>query len=111
LLAFTAIHERGVSHHLRRLFVMRAAGGEPRGILPGFDRRLGEIAGAADGKSLFVSSDDPGATLIARVGLDGTGPTVLASDSSGGAIEMPYAGHGFSVARDGPPAYVRSGGH
>ena len=108
LLAFTAVHERGKSHHLRRLHVVPAAGGTPREVLPGFDRSIGDIAWAADGQSLCVTYDDPGAGHIARVGLHDGRLTVLATDASGGAIEMPYAGHGFSAARDGTVAYVRS---
>ena len=107
-IAFTAVHERGVSHHQRRLFVMPAKGGEPREMLPSFDRSIGDIAWDADGKSLIVTYDDPGAGHVARVQLDDGALTVLARDASGGAIEMPYAGHGFSAARDGTVVYVRS---
>ena len=107
-LAFTAVHERGVSHHLRRLFVMPAEGGEPREVLPGFDRSIGDIAWNADGQSLLVTYDDPGAGHIARVRVADGALEVLATDASSGAIEMPYAGHGFSAARDGTVVYVRS---
>ena len=107
LLAFTAVRERGMSHHSRRLFVMPATGGEPREVLPGFDRSIGDIAWGADGRNLFVSYDDAGAGHVARVGLDGE-MTVLVRDASGGMIEMPYAGHGFSVAQDGTLVYIRS---
>jgi len=108
LLAFTAIRERGVSHHRRRLFVMPAAGGEARELLPALDRSIGDIAWDADGASLVVTYDEPGTGVIARVRLADGALTVLAQDASGGAIEMPYAGHGFSCARDGTLAYVRS---
>ncbi len=108
LLAFTAVRERGVSHHRRRLFVMPAGGGTPRELLPELDRSIGDIAWDADGASLVVSFDAPGAGHIARVRLEDDALTVLARDASGGAIEMPYAGHGFSLARDGTVAYVRS---
>ncbi len=108
LIAFTAVRERGMSHHLRRLFVMPAEGGEPREVLPGFDRSIGDIAWSADGESLLATYDDPGAGNIARVGLEDGALTVLARDASGGAIEMPYAGHGFCAARDGTVVYVRS---
>ena len=106
-IAFTAVRERGMSHHLRRLFVIPAAGGEPREVLPDFDRSIGDIAWLADGSGLIVSYDAPGAGHIGRVTLDGK-MTVLAEDASGGAIEMPYAGHGFGTAHDGTVVYVRS---
>jgi acylaminoacyl-peptidase len=108
LIAFTAVHDRGLSHHLRRLFVMAAHGGEPREVLPGFDRSIDDIAWDADGRSLIVTYDDPGAGHIARVRLEDGALTVLARDASAGAIEMPYAGHGFSAAQDGSLVYVRS---
>jgi dipeptidyl aminopeptidase/acylaminoacyl peptidase len=108
-IAFTATRERQLSHHLRHLYVMPAAGGAPREVLPGFDRSIGEIAWDADGTSLLVTYDDAGCTHIARVRLDGT-LTVLARDAGAGTIEMPYGGRaGMSVARDGTVAYVRTG--
>ena len=105
--AFTAIEERGVGHHLRRLYVMPAAGGAPRAVLPGFDRSIGGIAWTADSAGLVVGYDDCGAGHIARVTLDGH-MDVLARDAGAGQIEMPYMGGGFSVARDGTVAYVRT---
>ncbi len=108
LIAFTAIHERGVSHHLRRLFVLPSAGGKAREILPGFDRSVDDVAWDEDGSSLVVTYDDAGEGHIARVGLKDGSLTILARDASGGSIEMPYAGHGISVARDGTVVYVRS---
>ena len=70
LLAFTAVRERGVSHHRRRLFVMPAAGGAPRELLPELDRSIGDIAWDADGAGLVVTYDAPGAGHIARVRLE-----------------------------------------
>ncbi len=107
LLAFTAVHDRGLSHQLRRLYVVPTAGGIPREVLPGFDRSVGETAWAPDGAALLVSYEDPGAVHIARAGLDGS-ITVLARDASAGNIESAYAGAAFTVARDGTVAYIRS---
>ena len=107
-IAFTAVHHRGLSHHLRRLFVMPAAGGAAREMMPGFDRGIGEIAWTADSAALIVTYDDAGHSRIARVTLDGN-RTDLAADAGSGQIEMPYGGGvGFSVARDGSVAYVRT---
>ena len=105
MLAFTAIVERGVSHHLRRLYVMPSEGGPAREILPGLDRSIGAIAWAGDG--LVVGYEDGGEGVIARVTLDGA-ITVAARDAGAGQIEMPYGGHGFSTAQDGTIAYVRT---
>ena len=101
-IAFSAVSDRGLSHQLRRLYVMPAAGGMRREILPDFDRSIGEIAW--DGAALVVTYDDAGCTHIARVTLDGT-CTILARDAGSGAIEMPYGGAvPLSVARDGMSA-------
>ncbi len=109
LIAFSAVHERGLCNQLRRLYVMPASGGSPREVLPpAFDRSVGEIAWSADGKTLFVTYDDAGAMHLARVSLEGR-MEVLARDASSGQIEMPYSGGTFSVADDGSVAYVRSG--
>ena len=107
LVAFTAVHERGLSHQLRRLHVMPAGGGPARELLPDFDRSIGEISWTADSTALIITYDDAGARHIARVTLDGT-LTVLARDVSAGHIEMPYAGGGFSTAQDDSIAYVRT---
>ncbi len=106
-LAFTAVDERGLSHQLRRLYVVPLAGGVPREVLPGFDRSIGEIGWTDDGTALLVSYDDPGCSHIARVALDGT-LDVLARDASAGGIEAAYAGGGFCAARDGTLVYVRT---
>jgi dipeptidyl aminopeptidase/acylaminoacyl peptidase len=106
LIAFTAVRQRGLSHQLRRLHVMPADGSAPpREVLPEFDRSIGDIAWTADSRALIVAYDDAGAHHIARVELDGR-LTDLAYDAGSGAIEMPYSGGGFSVARDGSIAYV-----
>jgi dipeptidyl aminopeptidase/acylaminoacyl peptidase len=106
-LAFTAVEHRGLSHQLRRLFVMPMAGGPAREVAPGLDRSLVDIAWAADSGSLLVGYDDAGAHHVARVSLDGT-VRVLAEDVGSGAIEMPYGGGTFTVARDGTLTYVRT---
>ena len=107
LLAFTAVHERGLSHQLRRLFVVPATGGVPREVLPGFDRSISEIAWASDGAALLVTYDDAGCSHIARVGLDGT-MRVLARDAGAGGIEAAYAGSSVCAAADGTVVYVRT---
>ena len=107
MIAFTAIVARGMSHHLRRLYVMNVNGGARREVLPGFDRSIGQIEWRADSAGLIVGYEDSGASHIAHVALDGT-LEILARDAGAGQIEMPYAGNGFSAARDGTIAYVRT---
>jgi acylaminoacyl-peptidase len=108
LIAFTAVHQRGLSHQLRRLFVMPAAGGPAREVLPSFDRSINDVAWTPDGTALLVTYEDAGETHLARVTLAGA-LAVLARDLGSGQIEKPYGGGAtFSVARDGAIAYVRT---
>eukprot|EP01037_Dinobryon_pediforme_P002154 gene2154-2191_t len=107
LLAFTAVHARGLSHQLRRLFVMPMAGGPVREVAASLDRSIVDIAWADDSASLFVGYDDAGTHHVARVTLEGE-VTVLARDVGAGTIEMPYGGGTFTTARDGTIAYVRT---
>ncbi len=108
LVAFTAVHERGLSHQLRRLHVVPLEGGAAREILPGFDRSFGDIAWTPDGSAIIATYDDAGRSHIARITLDGT-LTDLATDAGSGQIEMPYGGGAtFSIARDGTIAHIRT---
>ncbi len=107
MLAFTAVDDRGLSHQLRRLFVMPIGGGPVRAVAPSLDRSVVDIAWAADSRSLVVGYDDAGAHHVARVTLEGE-VTVLARNVGTGQIEMPYGGGSFTMARDGTIAYVRT---
>ena len=86
---------------------MNLDGGGTRELLPGLDRSIESLAWHGDGKTLFAAYDEEGGRVLARIGPDAS-VTPLVHDVAGPGIEMPYAGGGFSVARDGTIAYVRT---
>jgi dipeptidyl aminopeptidase/acylaminoacyl peptidase len=106
-IAYTGVEDRKLSSQLRRLFMMDARTGATRELLATLDRSIDTVAWRGDSAALFVSFDDTGRRAIGRVTLDGE-LKKLVSDVGGPGIEMPYAGGGFSVARDGTVAYVRT---
>ena len=106
-LAFTFADESRFSYRLRRLYVMPWGGGEAREVKPGFDRSIDEVHWASDSATLLVSYDDAGRREIGKLSMAGE-HIPIAGDLGSQSIEMPYAGGGFSVARDGTIAYVRS---
>jgi dipeptidyl aminopeptidase/acylaminoacyl peptidase len=100
----------GFDDHLRsyedtRLYVMDVEGGSPRSLTDNLDRDLDAAHWAADGKSIYVSYIDRGVGTVARVFLDGRLEPV-ASGLSGSALDRPYSGGQFTVARDGTIAYT-----
>ena len=93
----------------QRLYVMDRDGRNARVLTGGLDRSVVTPQWAADGKSLYVSYDDAGATRIARVGLDGK-VEPLVSGLAAAAFDRPYTGGQFSVARTGLIAFTAGAG-
>jgi dipeptidyl aminopeptidase/acylaminoacyl peptidase len=100
LIAYTGYEDRRLNYHNSRLTVMNADGTNPRVLTADLDRSVDSPVWAADGRSVFVSYEDQGLTKVARVGLDGSIRTVT-DDLAGAALDRPYTGGAFSVARDG----------
>lgn len=89
----------------QRLYVMDADGRNARVLTGALDRSVAAPQWAADGKSLYVSVDDEGATKVARVGLDGKVETLL-SGLGGGGFDRPYTGGAFSIGKGGLIAFT-----
>ena len=106
-LAYTAVQDRGLSHQLRRLYVMPFAGGPARLLTEHLDHSIDDIAWTPDSSALLASYDIPGRRVLARFGLDGS-HAVLTEDVGPASIEMPYSGGGFSTSSDGSVGYVRA---
>lgn len=88
-----------------RLYVMDADGKASRVLTGGLDRSVGQPVWAADGKSIYVSYEDQGATKVARVTLDGKVETLF--DGLGGAgLDRPYTGGQFAVSRSGAVVFT-----
>lgn len=88
-----------------RLYVMDRDGSNSRVLTTGLDRSVGDPQWAADGKSLYVVTQDQGESKVARVGLDGR-TQILFSGLGGGGLDRPYAGGQFSVGKGGLIAFT-----
>jgi len=103
LIAYTGFDDRRLGYQNAALYVMDREGGSPRLLTGSLDRSVDSPIWAADGRSIYVAYEDRGTRKVARVGLDGSVRTV-AEGLSGSALDRPYTGGGFSVARDGSVA-------
>lgn len=99
-IAFTGFDDKRLGYQNSALYVMDRNGGSPRLLTGSLDRGVDSPVWAADGRSVYVAYEDHGVRKVARVGLDGSVRTV-AEGLSGAALDRPYTGGGFSVARDG----------
>jgi len=92
------------------IYVMDVNGGSPRLIAPSLDRSVDSIEWSSDGRSLFASYEQDGSVTVARIGLDGS-VRPIAGELAEAGYDRPYAGGGFSVARNGTVAFTVSPGN
>ncbi len=109
LVAYVGYDDKLKGYHNARLSVMDRDGANPRVLTGALDRSVGHPVWAADGRSIYVSYEDRGSVSVARVGLDGR-TTPVAAGLSGGALDRPYTGGGFSVSRTGVVAVTAGDG-
>ncbi len=87
---------------------MNRDGSGKRAVAPSLDRSIDAMVWAPDGQALIAQYDDHGETLVARIGLDGSVREIVRG-LTGPALDRPYSGGSFSVAKNGAIAY--SGGN
>jgi dipeptidyl aminopeptidase/acylaminoacyl peptidase len=107
-IAYTGHDDAGRSYEADELYVMPRGGGTPRALTARLDRNVASPMWSADSRAIYVMHDDQGSMKVARVGLDGSIRTV-AEGLNGSALDRPYAGGEFSVARDGTVAVTAGG--
>ena len=107
-IAFTGFDDAGRAYEADELYLMPRSGGSIRSLTPRLDRAVSSPVWAADSRAIYVSFEDKGTTRVARVGLDGSIRTV-AEGLTGSALDRPYTGGEFSVARDGTVAATVGG--
>ena len=100
LVAYLGSDDQRLSYHNTVLYVMNRDGSNRRALTGSLDRSVKALAWAGDGRSIYASYEDRGATKVARVGLDGSIRTVT-EGLAGAALDRPYTGGSFSVSRDG----------
>ena len=107
LVAYTGFDDRLQGYQVTHLYVMNADGSDAHRIAPNLDRDVEDPTWAADGRSLYFVHDDAGMRKITRATLDGR-VQELATGVGSSDVSRPYTGGGFSVARTGHVAFVRT---
>ena len=110
-IAYLGFPDRASSYDNTRLYVMARDGSHVRSLTDTLDRSIGQVAWAADGKSLVVSYEDHAETRLARVTLDGQ-LHPLADGPMATDLDRPYQNApdtAFSLAKDGTIACALAG--
>ena len=106
-IAFIGFDDTPKAYEQSHLYVMPVNGGPARRIAPGLDRNIDQVEWAPDGRGLIVAYEEDGSSTVARVGLDGS-VRPLTREAAAPGYDRPYAGGGFSVARNGTIAFTVS---
>lgn len=104
-LAFAGFDDQFKGYQQYNLYVMPVSGGTPRVIAPNLDRGIQQLEWSGDSNSVVVAYEQDGSVTVSRIGLNGS-VTPLTHDVGGGGLDRPYAGGGFSVARNGTIAFT-----
>ncbi|MGN7998498.1 prolyl oligopeptidase family serine peptidase [Sphingomonas sp. 22176] len=104
-IAYLGFDDTHRSFQNTQLYVMNRDGSDSRSLTAALDKSIDSAVWAKDGRSLFVSYDDHGRKLVARIGLDGKA-TTIATGLTGGGLDRPYTGGDFTVSAGGTIAYT-----
>ncbi|MDM7956905.1 S9 family peptidase [Blastomonas sp.] len=107
-IAYLGFDDQLLGYHNAQAYVMNRDGSGKRAVAPALDRSIDTLVWAPDGQALIAQYDDHGETLVARIGMDGSVREIVRG-LTGPALDRPYAGGSFSIARNGAIAY--SGGN
>ena len=99
-IAYLGFDDQLLGYHNTELYVMNRDGSNRRSLTASLDRNVDSVEWASHGRSLYISYDDRGSTVIARVTLDGT-INVMANQLGGASMDRPYSGGSFSIADNG----------
>ena len=110
-IAYLGHDDVGKGYEQSHLYVMNLDGSDRREIAPDLDRSIERIEWTADGRSIVAGFQEAGGYRIARITLGGDVSTLAAGVVSGGGLDRPYAGGGFSLADDGTIAFVTGDEH
>ena len=105
LIAFLGFDDAGRAYENDDLYVMAPDGSGLRNLTEGWDFSPAGVVWDADGKGLYAQYDISGEVRVARIGLDGTIRDV-AEGVTGGGLDRPYTGGGFSVAANDAIAFT-----
>jgi dipeptidyl aminopeptidase/acylaminoacyl peptidase len=99
-IAWLGFDDQRLGYHNMLLYVMNRDGTNRRALTESLDRGVDSAIWSADSRAVYISYDDHGQTMVARVSLSG-GITTVAEGLNGASLDRPYSGGSFSVARDG----------
>ena len=105
LIAYVGYDDHKKGFEQADLYVMNSDGSSPRKIAPGLDRSIDQLEWAADGRSIVAAYEEEGSVTVSRIGLDGRVSPIV-RDVGGASLDRPYAGGGFSLARNGAIAFT-----
>ncbi len=106
-IAYLGFDDTPKGYEQNHIYVMSSNGGAPRLLGPSLDRDIIQIEWASDSRSLIAAYEESGSVTIAHVGLDGSVRPIARTVADAG-YDRPYAGGGFSVAKDGTTAFTVS---
>ena len=104
-IAFLGFDDRVLGYQNAELYVMNRDGTGARSLTASLDRTVDSAAWADDGRSIFIQYADKGVTRVARVSLNGR-VDPIAEGLSASALDRPYSGGAFSVARNATVAFT-----
>jgi acylaminoacyl-peptidase len=107
-IAYTGYDDKLLGYQVTQLYVMNTDGTNSQWISKGFDRDIGNVQWAADGKGFYFQYDDEGDTKIGYITLDGKVTKVM--DGLGGlSLGRPYNAADFTVSNNSRFAYTLGG--
>ncbi|HYC96258.1 MAG TPA: S9 family peptidase [Sphingomicrobium sp.] len=105
LIAYVGFDDHKKGFEQADLYVMNADGSGSRRLAPNLDRSIDQLEWSADGRAIVAAYEENGAVVVSRIGLDGR-VTPITREVGGGSLDRPYAGGGFSLARNGAIAFT-----
>ena len=107
-IAYTGNDDTFQGYELTQLYVMDTDGSNSRLLSGNFDRDIGNVQWAIDGKGLYFQYDEEGDSKIGHITLDGK-VTTIAEGLGGLSLGRPYNAADFTVSNNGKFAYTLGG--
>jgi dipeptidyl aminopeptidase/acylaminoacyl peptidase len=96
-LAYAAMKRPGFESDRQVLYLRNIATGVTRALTKGWDRSVGSVDWAKDGRTIYVTAQDVGDEAIFAIGVDSGKPTRLTGEGSAGSVIPTYRGLIFTL--------------
>ncbi len=106
-ISYLGYEDKVQNYQVTKLQLMNIDGSGKKEISSNLDRSIKNAVWAKDGKGLYITYDDKGASIIAYISLNGK-VTNLVNNMGGTTLGRPYASGSFSVSSNGKIAYTIS---